>query len=123
MTQDGEIITDSGLIGVLGVSGDYVKEEAARQVVEIGRRMREYRGERPYPNLKGKTVVVVDDGIADGFHNPGSGSVGEEEGGGRSDPRRAGRTSGYDLRTLEGGRPCRLPEDAAALLRYWRILQ
>jgi predicted phosphoribosyltransferase len=66
VTQDGEIITDPGLIAMLGVSGDYVKEEAARQVVEIGRRMREYRGDRPYPSLARKTVVVVDDGIATG---------------------------------------------------------
>ncbi len=28
--------------------------------------MRRYRGDRPYPDLKGKVVVIVDDGIATG---------------------------------------------------------
>jgi predicted phosphoribosyltransferase len=66
VTQEGEVITDPELVGMLGVSDDYVNEQAARQVDEIGRRMREYRGDRPYPSLAGKTVVVVDDGIATG---------------------------------------------------------
>ncbi len=66
VTQDGEVITDPGLVTMLGVSDDYVNEQAARQVDEIGRRMRAYRGDRPYPSLAGKTVVVVDDGIATG---------------------------------------------------------
>jgi predicted phosphoribosyltransferase len=66
VTQDGEVITDPGLAGALRVSDDYLNEESARQVDEIERRMKEYRGDRPYPSLAGKTVVVVDDGIATG---------------------------------------------------------
>ena len=46
VTQDGEVITDPGLVTMLGVSDDYVNEQAARQVDEIGRRMRAYRGDR-----------------------------------------------------------------------------
>ena len=46
VTQDGEVITDPELVTALKVSDDYVKGEAARQVDEIRRRMKEYGGER-----------------------------------------------------------------------------
>jgi putative phosphoribosyl transferase len=66
VTQDGEIILDGELIRALDVSTDYLKRESARQVKEIASRMKKYRGDRPYPSLDGKTVVIVDDGIATG---------------------------------------------------------
>jgi putative phosphoribosyl transferase len=34
---------------------------------EVLRRDRLYRGSRPFPDLKGRTVVIVDDGLATGF--------------------------------------------------------
>jgi putative phosphoribosyl transferase len=39
---------------------------AARERLELERRERLYRGERPAPDLSGRTVVVVDDGLATG---------------------------------------------------------
>lgn len=66
MTEDGTIILDENLVSYLGVSQDYVKEESVRQKSEIERRLKVYRGNEPYPNLKGRDVIVVDDGIATG---------------------------------------------------------
>ncbi len=66
VSQEGEIIADPELVRMLNISEDYLKEEGARQVEEIGIRMKKYRGDRPYPKLAGKTVVIVDDGIATG---------------------------------------------------------
>jgi putative phosphoribosyl transferase len=66
VTHDGEMITDLELVRTLGVSDGYLHREAIRQADEIERRMKEYRGDRPYPNLSGKVVVLVDDGIATG---------------------------------------------------------
>lgn len=66
VTQDGEMILDEKLVRMLGVSKDYLKREAARQVEEIRLRKEKYRGKRPFPKLEGKTVVIVDDGIATG---------------------------------------------------------
>ncbi|MBL8978103.1 MAG: phosphoribosyltransferase, partial [Gemmatimonadetes bacterium] len=37
-----------------------------REVEELARRERIYRGGRPYPSLHGKTVLLVDDGVATG---------------------------------------------------------
>jgi putative phosphoribosyl transferase len=37
-----------------------------REGIELGRRERAYRGDRPPPVLEGKTVIIVDDGVATG---------------------------------------------------------
>jgi len=66
VSQDGEMITSRELVRMLGIPDDYLRDESARQLEEIRSRMKKYRGSRPYPQLEGKTVVILDDGIATG---------------------------------------------------------
>jgi predicted phosphoribosyltransferase len=66
MTEDGTIILDERLVKMLQVSKQYITEESERQTQEIERRLKLYRGDRPYPNLKDREVIIVDDGIATG---------------------------------------------------------
>jgi len=66
VADDGEIILDHDLVNTLGISPDYLKSESERQIQEIRDRANKYRGNRPPPVLDGKTVVIVDDGIATG---------------------------------------------------------
>jgi putative phosphoribosyl transferase len=66
IAEDGTIIIDNSLIKYLGVSKSYISEESKRQLAEIQRRLRLYRGETPYPDLRDKEVIIVDDGIATG---------------------------------------------------------
>jgi putative phosphoribosyl transferase len=66
VAQDGTVALIYELIEQLSIPESYIEEEANRQVQEIGRRLREYRGEKPYSVLKGRTVILVDDGIATG---------------------------------------------------------
>jgi putative phosphoribosyl transferase len=66
VASGGGIVLDHDLIQQLGVPEVYVEEETERQRQEIERRAREYRGDRPPLELAGKTVVVVDDGVATG---------------------------------------------------------
>ena len=47
-------------------SNEFVEIETKRQKHEIGRRLKLYRQDSSYPNLKGLDVIVVDDGIATG---------------------------------------------------------
>ncbi len=44
----------------------YIEAEQARQLAEIERRRQLYRGDAPPPDTRGRTVIVVDDGIATG---------------------------------------------------------
>ena len=48
------------------VPPEVVAQVAARERAELERRERLYRGERPAPDLRGRSVVVVDDGLATG---------------------------------------------------------
>lgn len=67
VSQDGTIVLNDELVRMLRIPDSYIKAEADRQMREIERRMRNYRGEsRPLPVFKGKTVILVDDGIATG---------------------------------------------------------
>jgi putative phosphoribosyl transferase len=66
IASSGDVVLDEGLIGSLGVSPEYVADEAERQRREIERRLKKYRGNRPAQKLEGKTVVLVDDGVATG---------------------------------------------------------
>jgi putative phosphoribosyl transferase len=66
VAEDGTAILDNNLIGYLGVSTKFIIEETERQKQEIHRRLRLYRQDGGYPNVKGLDVIVVDDGIATG---------------------------------------------------------
>lgn len=66
VAQDGSLVLNGDIIARLGISEGYIQKEVARQLAEIKRRLHSYRGERPFPSLAGKTVLVVDDGVATG---------------------------------------------------------
>jgi putative phosphoribosyl transferase len=51
---------------MLQVTDDAVARVAAREQEELERRERAYRGDAPAPALRGRTVIVVDDGLATG---------------------------------------------------------
>ena len=66
VASDGTLTIDQQLVRRLGVAQDYIEEESERQKQEISRRLGEYRGDRPPPELTGKVVILVDDGVATG---------------------------------------------------------
>jgi putative phosphoribosyl transferase len=49
-----------------GVSADEFAARAGYETVELARQMRAYRGDRPFPDVRGRTVILVDDGVATG---------------------------------------------------------
>ncbi len=63
---EGVVVIDEALVHRLRVAPAYIEAETARQEAEIARRSASYRGDRPAPVLRGRTVVVVDDGVATG---------------------------------------------------------
>lgn len=48
------------------VSRERIDEVVTREELELERREREYRGRRPPLDVRGRTVIVVDDGLATG---------------------------------------------------------
>lgn len=66
VASDGTVVLDHNLIARVGASDDYLQAETERQRREIERRLAAYRGSRSELDLEGKTVILVDDGIATG---------------------------------------------------------
>ncbi len=66
VAEDGTFILDEDLARRLYVPKEYINEEVERMRQEIQRRLVRYRGNVPYPSLKGREVIVVDDGVATG---------------------------------------------------------
>src|SRR5664279_1290395 len=59
-------IVDARTVAMLGLSRQELDRVVHRERGELDRRERLYRRGRPFPNLDGKTVVLVDDGLATG---------------------------------------------------------
>jgi len=66
IAEDGTAVLDDELIRYLGVSRQFIAEESERQRAEIQRRLHMYRQGLSPQVIRGKDVIVVDDGIATG---------------------------------------------------------
>src|SRR6218665_404821 len=59
-------VLDRELIEQCGIGPETLARLTEREEREIARRNRLYRGERPAPDAHGRTVILVDDGLATG---------------------------------------------------------
>jgi len=66
VTQDGEVIMDRQAAESLGASAAYLDDEVRKKREEVKERLERLRPDVPYPELEGKVVIIVDDGIATG---------------------------------------------------------
>lgn len=55
------------LVRRLGLTEEQIEEVIRRERKVINMRMRKFRGNKPFPNLKDKTAVLIDDGLASGY--------------------------------------------------------
>jgi putative phosphoribosyl transferase len=61
-----QLVLNEDIVRQLAPSPNYIRKEMRRQLEEIERRRKVYCGEHPPIALKGRTVIIVDDGIATG---------------------------------------------------------
>lgn len=66
VTMEGDVIMDRQAAESLGASKEYLDTQIRQKKEEVRQRMERFRGDAPYPSLKGKLVIIVDDGIATG---------------------------------------------------------
>ena len=59
-------VLNSDVIHSYAISEAEIKEVEKEERQELDRRALAYRGQRPYPDLNDKTVILVDDGLATG---------------------------------------------------------
>jgi len=66
VAADGTRVLDRELVHALRVSDAYLEKITAREIAEAQRRLALFRGTRPAPVVHGRSVILVDDGLATG---------------------------------------------------------
>jgi putative phosphoribosyl transferase len=59
-------VLSTEVIRRLGIPDEYVERVTAQEIAEVNRRLRFFRGGRPEIEVAGRTVILVDDGLATG---------------------------------------------------------
>jgi predicted phosphoribosyltransferase len=66
IASGGVRVLNDEVVQALRIPGDLIAAVTSREQRELARRERLYRGDRPFPVLQGRTIILVDDGIATG---------------------------------------------------------
>lgn len=66
IAQGGVRVLDTQILEMLNLTGAEVEQVTAQEQVELDRRVKAYRGDRPPLDVRGRTVILIDDGIATG---------------------------------------------------------
>jgi putative phosphoribosyl transferase len=62
----GTTVLNQEVIAELGIPDELIRQVIDRESRELSRREALYRGDRPLPRVEGRTVILVDDGLATG---------------------------------------------------------
>lgn len=66
VAQGGALYLDVELISHMNITREYLHRVAREEALEMERRLRVYRGDRAPLDVMGRTVILVDDGLATG---------------------------------------------------------
>jgi putative phosphoribosyl transferase len=66
IASGGVQVLNEDLIDYFQISRETIAEVAVRELQELQRRDRVYRGDRPLPQIRDRTIILVDDGLATG---------------------------------------------------------
>jgi putative phosphoribosyl transferase len=66
VAEGGEVFIDPSIVASVGATEEDVRRVVAEKTREVNERRARFRGGRPAPSLSGRTVLLVDDGIATG---------------------------------------------------------
>jgi len=59
-------VLNEEVVRALRIPEEVIDEVAAEELEELERRERLYRGDRPPPDVRGRTIILIDDGLATG---------------------------------------------------------
>ncbi|HVX40304.1 MAG TPA: phosphoribosyltransferase [Gemmatimonadaceae bacterium] len=66
IASGGAVVLNDDVVRLSGITREQIDRVTRVEEAELRRREQEYRGDRPFPDLTGKTVILVDDGLATG---------------------------------------------------------
>lgn len=63
---ENQIVLDQELVDRMGIPADFINKAVGREGIELEMKERTFRDAKPAEELKDKTVILIDDGIATG---------------------------------------------------------
>lgn len=66
IASDGVRVLNDDVVSAMRVTPEAIEAVTSAERQTLERREREYRGDRPRPDIQGRTVILVDDGLATG---------------------------------------------------------
>ena len=66
MASGGVRVLNEDVVRTLGIPDEVIEAVSDKERIELARRERAYRDDRPPPDVRGRTVLLVDDGLATG---------------------------------------------------------
>lgn len=66
VSETGAVVLNRNIVAYGHVSKDYIEHEVSAQKKEIDRRKKLYRGDKGIEKFEGRTIILVDDGVATG---------------------------------------------------------
>jgi len=66
IASGGVRVLNAEVVRALDITPDTIEAVTTRETEELARRERAYRGDRPSPEIAGRTLILVDDGLATG---------------------------------------------------------
>lgn len=67
VTLEGGVFLNEELVSRLGLKSSQIDKQISRLKKELQERQALFRGKKPFPDLSGKTAILVDDGLASGY--------------------------------------------------------
>ena len=67
LDPDGTPLLNEALLNLMPLTPQQIEAQVAKTLANLKEREEHLRGGRPYPDLKGATTIVVDDGLASGY--------------------------------------------------------
>lgn len=67
LSWDGDVVLNEALMRHVHLTDKDIEESIGHARAELERRMKKFRGDAPFSELRGKVVILVDDGLASGF--------------------------------------------------------
>ena len=67
IAPDGSLVINEEMMGTLRLPEQVIISISSMVLDEVRRREKAYRGDRPFPDLKGANIILTDDGLATGY--------------------------------------------------------
>jgi len=66
VAPDGVRVLNEEVVRRLAIPEEYIERITEHETAEVERRLKHFRGDRPEPDVRGRTAILVDDGLATG---------------------------------------------------------